>query len=63
MGIQEIIEAWKGETLEELLRDMYIEKDMSIRDISKELFISVGMVHAYLHKFSICKQNDMWIIE
>lgn len=41
---------WKEPTLtfHEILRRMYIDRNLSIRDISDEIGISVGAVHKYL---------------
>lgn len=63
MGLTQVIEAWKSKPIEEILREMYIDKNMTILDISKELHISVGAVHKYLSKFHISKQNDLWILK
>ena len=34
MGLIEVIEAWKEEPIEDILKRMYIQKDMTIREIA-----------------------------
>ena len=60
MSLQKVLEQWKNKPLKELLIEMYIDKDMNIRDISKELCISVGVVHKYLKDFGINKEKKLW---
>jgi hypothetical protein len=60
MGLKEVLEAWKGVPLEELLRELYIDKDMNIADVAKELRISTGCVHGYLVKYGIKKHNNLF---
>lgn len=60
MALIQVIEAWKGKPLEELLKELYLDKDMSMKEIANELCISIGVVHRYLTKFHICKQKDLW---
>lgn len=63
ISVEKIIERWKGVPLKELLREMYIDRDMTITEISDELCISVGAVHKYLKDYGICKQKGLWNID
>lgn len=49
---------WEEPTLtfHEVIRRMYIDKDMSVRDISDEIGISVGAVHNYIKDEGIVKR-------
>lgn len=60
MALKEVLEAWRGEKLDEMLRKMYIDEDMSIREIGKELKISFGVVHKYLHEYGISKHTNLF---
>lgn len=60
MSIPKIIEAWKHKPFEDLLIELYIDKDMTIPEISDYLHISVGAVHSYLSKFNIYKEKLIW---
>lgn len=60
MSIQALIEKIEKEPLEDVLKRLYIQKDMSIRQISRELNVSAGLVHKWLHDFSITKQKNLW---
>lgn len=60
MGIKELIEKYEKDSLENILRRLYIDEDLSIAEISKELEISVGSVHQWLADYQITKQKKMW---
>ena len=60
MTIKAVLEVWQGKPLDVLLREMYVERDMTIKQIACELHISVGMVHKYLSEFGINKLNQLW---
>ena len=60
MGLKELIEAWKGEDVKELLLRLYIDQDLSIRDVAKELKISSSIVHKWLKDYGISKNNDLF---
>ena len=53
MGLVEVIEAWKEEPIEDILKRMYIQKDMTIREIAEELHISIGTVCNLLRELHI----------
>lgn len=40
-------------TFHEILRDMYIDKEMSIREISEEIGVSIGSIHNFLKEEGI----------
>lgn len=63
MSLKKVVERWQGERIDDLLRRLYIENDMSIPEIAKELSISVGVVHSWLHEYEINKQPDLWKIK
>lgn len=60
MSLKKIIEQWKGQELKQVLKELYIEKDMSMHEVAEELSVSVGAVHAWLHKYGISKQTSLW---
>lgn len=43
-------------TFHDILKIMYIDKNMSIRDMSDEIGISVGSINNYLRDEGICKK-------
>lgn len=60
MSIQALIEKIEKEPLEDVLRRLYIERDMSMHQVAEELCVSVGLVHKWLHDFSITKNYYLW---
>ena len=60
MSLKAVIEKWRGKDVESLLRDMYITQNMSMDEISKELSISIGIVHRWLNEYGISKQKCLW---
>lgn len=60
MSIPKIIEAWKGKPFEEVLIELYIDNDLTIREVADSLHISVGAVQGYLSKFNIYKEERLW---
>jgi predicted transcriptional regulator len=60
MALKEVLEAWKEKPLSDLLRELYVDKDMSIHTIARELHISSGMVHKYLAEYGITKNNNLF---
>jgi len=60
LSLKRVIERWKGVSLEHLLRSLYIEKNLSMDDIAKELSVSIGVVHRWLNQYGISKQKELW---
>ena len=60
VGIKEIIEKYEGDTVENILKRKYIDEDMSILEISKDLNVSVGKIHQWLSEYQIIKQKNLW---
>ena len=60
MSLQKVIETWQGKPLDELLIELYIDEDLTIKEVAERLSISVGVVHNYLRKFNIDKQTKLW---
>ena len=60
MGIKEIIEKYEGDTVENILKRKYIDEDMSILEISRDLSVSVGKIHQWLSEYQIIKQKNLW---
>ncbi len=54
--LMKYIELQKGVSLEELLHSMYIEQQLSIRDIAKELGIHYHTVNSWLDEMGIKKR-------
>lgn len=54
--LMKYIELQKGVSLEELLHSMYIEQQLSIRDIAEELGIHYHTVNSWLDKIGIKKR-------
>lgn len=53
MGLKEVIEEWKGESVESILRCLYIEKHMSPVDIANELKVSQSNIYNWLREYKI----------
>lgn len=60
MGIKELLEKYEKLPLEDILRQKYIDEDMTISQVAEELKVSVGQVHNWLSKYQITKQKKMW---
>lgn len=60
MSLKDVIEEWKGDTLKNVLLDLYIDKDLSMDKVAKELKISVGIVYKWLKEYGISKNTDLW---
>jgi len=54
--LMKYIELQKGVSLEELLHSMYIEQQLSIRDIAEELGIHYHTVNSWLDEIGIKKR-------
>lgn len=59
-GLQKIIEEWKGKPLRELLIELYIDKDMSLRDMEKVIYVSRETINRWLKEFGISKNRGMF---
>lgn len=60
MSITEIIEEWKGKPLREVILDLYIDQDLSMRGVAKELHLSLGQVHKLIKELGISKNKDIF---
>jgi len=60
MSNVQIIEKWKGKSLDKVLVELYIDSNMSIREIAEELGVSVGIVHKWLCDYGINKPTNLW---
>ena len=60
MSVKDVVEAWKGMPVEELLRSEYIDKDKSIPEIAKELHLSVGTIYNWITSYGLHKFNKPW---
>jgi hypothetical protein len=59
LSITEIIEEWKGKPLREVILDLYIDQDLSMRGVAKELHLSLGQVHKLIKELGISKNKDI----
>lgn len=59
MGLEEIIEDWKGKPIREVILDLYIDKNMTMRGVAKELHLSVGQVYNLCKKYGISKNSNI----
>ena len=55
MSLKKVIEAWKGKPIEELLYELYVEQNLSMPEIAKQLCISTGIVCRWLSEYGIAK--------
>lgn len=55
MTIKRIIEKWKKVPIEQVLKELYIEKNMNIKQVADELGCSVGSIHSMLIEYKITK--------
>ena len=60
MSIKMVLEAWKGKPLDVLLRELYVDQNMNMKEVADSLHISVGMVHKYLTEYGIFKVDNLW---
>ena len=60
MGIVEIIEDWKGKPIRNVILDLYIDRDLTIRGVAEELHLSVGQVHKLIKELGITKNKDLF---
>jgi predicted DNA-binding protein YlxM (UPF0122 family) len=60
LSITEIIEEWKGKPLREVILDLYIDQDLSMRGVAKELHLSLGQVHKLIKELGISKNKDIF---
>lgn len=63
MGLKEVIEEWKQKPIRELLREMYIDKNMSQHEIARELHIDQGNLSRWLASYGIVKNDDLFTKE
>ena len=55
--IERLLERIYNKPTKDILYEFYIEKDMSIREVAKELTVSVGWVVNACRKYKIYKVN------
>jgi predicted DNA-binding protein YlxM (UPF0122 family) len=68
MSTKQLVERLYNKPIEEILKYFYLEKDMSMEEVSKELTVSVGSIVNWLNKYGITKhqnklfttKNDKW---
>lgn len=60
MGIIDIIEDWKGKPIREVILELYIDRDLSMRGVAKELHLSLGQVHKLIKELGIAKNKDLF---
>ena len=60
MSIKQLIEKYENDTLEHLLRKLYLEENLNIPQIAERLSVSVGWVHKQLNELQINKQKNIW---
>lgn len=56
-------EKWNNPKLQwnELLRTLYVEKDMTMKDIAETLHVSTSTVHLWLKKEGIATRRMIWL--
>lgn len=60
MSLQEILEDWKQKPLRDLLVELYIDQNMNMREVAKELHLSLGQVFNFLKQEGITKDPDLF---
>jgi len=53
MGLVQMLEAWKGKPVEQLLREEYVVARRSIHDIAKDWHVSSGTLHAWITRYGM----------
>lgn len=53
--LKDVLEAWKQKPLRDLLIELYIQDDMTVATISKELKVSTGQISNWLNEYDIYK--------
>lgn len=53
--LKDVLEAWKQKPLRDLLIELYIQDDMTVAAISKELKVSTGKISNWLNEYDIYK--------
>lgn len=60
MSTKQLLERLYSKPLEEILKHFYIEKDMSMEEVAKEMTVSVGSIANWLSKYNIVKHNNLF---
>lgn len=60
MSNKQIIEKWKGKSLDKVLVELYIDQNLSMPEVAKELCVALGTVHKWLGYYGIRKTPDLW---
>lgn len=60
MGLIEIIEDWKQKPIRDVILELYIDKDLSMKGVADELHLSVGQIHKLVKELGIAKNKDLF---
>lgn len=55
MGLKQMLEAWKGQPVEQLLREEYLVARRSIHDIARDWHVSSGTIHSWIIQYGLDK--------
>lgn len=60
MSIKTMLEAWKGKSVEDILREEYIDNDKPMKQIARELHLGLGTVYKWVTEYGLHKFNEPW---
>lgn len=60
MGTRQLLERLYNKPLEEILKHFYLEQDMTMEQVAKEMSVSVGSVVNWLNQYGIVKQHGLF---
>ena len=56
--VDRLLEKFYGKSVREILYDLYIVKDMNMREVAEELTVSLGWVQNRINKYNLYKINE-----
>ena len=60
MGIEYYVEQHYGKPIKDILYDLYVVKNLSKREVAKEMHLGTGTIHSWIHKYHITKNKNLW---
>lgn len=57
------IAAQHGKPLPDVLRTLYVDKGMSMREVASELGVGLNTVHRWFHLYGIPVRHMSWVLK
>lgn len=54
------IEAVRGQSMDAILRDLYVDRQLTLEDVAADLGITKGAVSRWLERFGIARRPTSW---